>query len=87
MKIIHGGTVIQTVFHVADDEGNVVQSINAVPSQEQKEEPLRVKQLKAEGFSQAFQALEQIKANLQKQADEQGKIDVPADNDGETKEE
>ena len=87
MKIIHGGTVIQTVFHVVDDEGNVVQSINAVPSQEQKEEPLRVKQLKAEGFSQAFQALEQIKANLQKQADEQGKIDVPADNDGETKEE
>lgn len=78
MKVIHGGTVINTVFHVVDDEGNVVKTLNVGPNQQQEQDPLRISVLVPSNFQGGYEALNTLKKQLQEQLDEQGEVSVEA---------
>ena len=65
MKVIHGGTIVQTVFHVLDDDDNISSSITVGPAKDAPDDPLRVKKLNKEEFSTIYDTLDKIKHDLQ----------------------
>lgn len=72
MKVIHQGTQVVSSFSVVDGDGNVLQTLNVTPAQpgqnqEQKEDPLRIQVFKEENFVKAFQALVNVKQNIERQ--------------------
>ena len=63
-KIIHGGTQITTVFHLVDDDGNVVETKNA----QQVIQVLRESEF-IEAYKQIVEAKSQLEAQCQAQSE------------------
>lgn len=72
-KVVHIRTQIQSVFGILDKDGDVVQEL-VVQADPQKVDPLLIRKLVPEAFSQAFSALVQTKEAIQKQVDETGQV-------------
>lgn len=72
MKVIHNGTQVTSSFSIIDEDGDVVQSI-VVQAHQEKEDPLRFNKITPENFERAFNALIEIKANMDKEVAEKVK--------------
>lgn len=72
MKVIHQGTQIVSSFSIVDNDGNVLQTVNVAPVQPEpgsqpQDDPLRIQVFSQENFVRAFNALTQVKYNIEKQ--------------------
>lgn len=72
-KVVHIETRIQSVFGILDDEGNIVEqfTVTARGQDEQGKpvaDPLLLRKFTKEGFEQAYEALNNLKGEVEKKA-------------------